>query len=142
MVKGDKPKVNIAVNVTGVKKQKDLPKEGGDGQTPRAGANKVKVAIEKAVEKKITTGGGVITKKAKEDDSDDPIAQAIKLREKFGGNTSVVPQAEAKKLGLIKTTKTEGTNDIAKKVGTNVVSKIEDKKKPVKVEKENKDSEN
>lgn len=38
------------------------------------------------------------------DDSDDPIAQAMALRIKAGGPTSVVSAADAKKLGLIKAT--------------------------------------
>lgn len=36
----------------------------------------------------------------KDDDTDDPIAQAFKLREKAGGITSVLSAAEAKKLGI------------------------------------------
>ena len=37
----------------------------------------------------------------------------MKLREKFGGVTSVVPAAEAKKLGLIKTTKVEPATNVS-----------------------------
>lgn len=37
----------------------------------------------------------------------------MKLREKFGGVTEVVPAAEAKKLGLIKTTKVETTANVS-----------------------------
>ena len=47
-------------------------------------------------------GGNIQKKGGKDDDSDDPIAQAMKLREKFGGPTAQVPAAEAKKLGLVK----------------------------------------
>ena len=36
----------------------------------------------------------------KDDDKDDPIAQAQKLREKVGGPTYVVSQTDAKKLGI------------------------------------------
>ena len=48
--------------------------------------------------------GGI--KKGKDDDGDDPIAQAMALRMKAGGPTSVITPAEAKKLGLLKTTTT------------------------------------
>jgi len=71
------------VNVTGIKKltgpnkkedKKNEEDKGSEITTPRAGANKTKVAIEKHIEKKVVEKGGVIKKSGKDDDSDDPIA--------------------------------------------------------------------
>jgi hypothetical protein len=50
------------------------------------------------------------------------------LREKYGGITEVVPAAEAKKLGLIKTTKVETTGSGGKDANIKKVDASKDKK--------------
>jgi len=57
--------------------------------------------IKPAATKKEPSQNNVLKKGAKDDnDADDPIAQAIKLREKAGGPAEVFSAAIAKKLGL------------------------------------------
>jgi hypothetical protein len=82
-------------------KDKVVQEEEKGGETPK---NKPPGKLMQAIEKNVASKVDKIKKQGKDDDTDDPIAQAFKLREKFGGPTQQVPAAEAKKLGLIKTT--------------------------------------
>ncbi|CDW71249.1 UNKNOWN [Stylonychia lemnae] len=66
-------------------------------------------------------------KGGKDDDSDDPIAKSLALRIKAGGISEVISQAEAKKLGLIKTTVTAPADKNGTKPTSNATT---DKKAP------------
>lgn len=123
---------------TGIKKiSKDLPKKvaddkdtdnNGEPNTPKtskSSKDSTATALTKDVPKKIVpptkkdSGKNVAVKKGpltKEDkeDADDPIAQAMRLREKAGGVTSQVSAADAKKAGA----------------GAGVTAKIEPKAEP------------
>lgn len=79
---------------------KNTDKVGGPGA---ASGPKVNAA---ASGKKPTAG--------KDDDSDDPIAQAMALRIKAGGVTSVVSAPDAKKAGVKQPTPAQGAKDTAK----------------------------
>ena len=87
---GDKIKsVSMPPMAKKVAKKEDK-KEEETAETPKAnGTKKDKDIVEKvsnAIEKKVNK---IVAKKAgKDDDTDDPIAQSLKMREKYGGVTS------------------------------------------------------
>lgn len=77
-------------------------------------------------------------KKGKDDDSDDPIAQAMAIRIKAGGPTQVISAADAKKMGLkVTAPPVSKPADKGKPIGAK-----EEKKVPVAKDKENQDTEN